>query len=115
MQRHRGLCGFVAFIGNTTFIFKRLLLLQRVRCINRQYCLHIVGLVNFEHDDIRTKKYLHVKKETLVNMPNVLDALNKTFTLERMLVLRPLQRMVINDLKKHLRASSYVNTGVELN
>ena len=35
------------------------------------------------HFDIRTtERYLHVKKETLVNIPNVLDELNKTFTLE---------------------------------
>jgi integrase/recombinase XerD len=29
-----------------------------------------------------TEKYLHVKRETLVNIPNVLDELNKTLTLE---------------------------------
>jgi len=29
-----------------------------------------------------TERYLHVKKETLINIPNVLDELNKTFTLE---------------------------------
>lgn len=29
-----------------------------------------------------TEKYLHVKKETLINIPNVLDELNKTFTLD---------------------------------
>lgn len=29
-----------------------------------------------------TEKYLHVKKETLINIPNVLDELNKTFTLQ---------------------------------
>ncbi|HVA99500.1 MAG TPA: tyrosine-type recombinase/integrase [Bacteroidia bacterium] len=29
-----------------------------------------------------TERYLHVKKETLVNIPNVLDELNKSITLE---------------------------------
>ena len=29
-----------------------------------------------------TEKYLHVRKETLINIPNVLDELNKTFTLD---------------------------------
>ena len=29
-----------------------------------------------------TERYLHVKRETLVNIPNVLDELNKTLTLE---------------------------------
>jgi len=29
-----------------------------------------------------TEKYLHVKRETLVNIPNVLDDLNKSFTLD---------------------------------
>lgn len=29
-----------------------------------------------------TERYLHVKKETLINIPNVLDELNKTFTLD---------------------------------
>jgi len=29
-----------------------------------------------------TEKYLHVKKETLINIPNVLDELNKSITLE---------------------------------
>ena len=29
-----------------------------------------------------TEKYLHVKRETLISIPNVLDELNKTLTLE---------------------------------
>ena len=29
-----------------------------------------------------TERYLHVKKETLINIPNVLDELNKTLTLD---------------------------------
>ena len=29
-----------------------------------------------------TERYLHVKRETLINIPNVLDELNKTLTLE---------------------------------
>ena len=29
-----------------------------------------------------TERYLHVKKETLINIPNVLDELNKTITLD---------------------------------
>ena len=35
------------------------------------------------HFDIKTtERYLHVKRETLVNIPNVLDELNKTFKLD---------------------------------
>ena len=29
-----------------------------------------------------TERYLHVKRETLVNIPNVLDELNKSVTLD---------------------------------
>lgn len=35
------------------------------------------------HFDIKTtERYLHVKRETLVNIPNVLDELNKNFKLD---------------------------------
>ena len=46
--------------------------------IDIRYIKELLG-----HFDIRTtERYLHVKKETLVNIPNVLDELNKSISLD---------------------------------
>ncbi|MDQ6763458.1 MAG: tyrosine-type recombinase/integrase [Bacteroidota bacterium] len=46
--------------------------------IDIRYIKDLLGHFNIK----TTERYLHVKKETLVNIPNVLDELNKTITLE---------------------------------
>ncbi len=46
--------------------------------IDIRYIKDLLGHFNIK----TTERYLHVKKETLVNIPNVLDELNKSFTLE---------------------------------
>ncbi len=46
--------------------------------IDIRYIKDLLGHMNIK----TTEKYLHVKRETLINFPNVLDELNKTFTLD---------------------------------
>ena len=46
--------------------------------IDIRYIKDLLGHFNIK----TTERYLHVKKETLVNIPNVLDELNKSITLE---------------------------------
>jgi integrase/recombinase XerD len=43
-----------------------------------RYIKDLLGHFNIK----TTERYLHVKRETLISIPNVLDELNKTLTLE---------------------------------
>jgi integrase/recombinase XerD len=46
--------------------------------IDIRYIKYLLG-----HFSIKTmERYLHVKKEALINIPNVLDELNKSITLD---------------------------------
>jgi site-specific recombinase XerD len=46
--------------------------------IDIRYIKDLLGHLNIK----TTERYLHVKKETLINIPNVLDELHKSFTLD---------------------------------
>lgn len=46
--------------------------------IDIRYIKDLLGHLNIHTTEI----YLHVKKETLINIPNVLDELNKNITLD---------------------------------
>jgi spore cortex formation protein SpoVR/YcgB (stage V sporulation) len=51
--------------------------------INRYLTRQLYNKFRSFHFNIKTtERYLHVKKETLISISNVLDELNKTVTLE---------------------------------